>query len=446
VKRRINLKYHLIAGVIALLAIVTSCYESNDLGMELLPSTDLIEVKNLVEKNNISSFTYTDGPIRTDEPPKSLLGSFYDPIFGLSTINFATQFRLQDFPDFGTNPVADSVKLFLYYRLMYGDTVTPQRFRVYELETPLNVDQDYRQDVNLEAMAYDQLLGELIYKPVVRIDSASRDTFYQLITIPLDISLGEKLVNADSSQMINNDRFLEFFKGLLIESEDQAAPGGSILTLEAASSNIFQGSALVVYYNNEENRNKETPDTMLNPYVITQFSARVNSIEHDYSGTPFEANLNVDAGEDSLIYIQATGGLKSKIYIEGLASWQDSVNTAINKAELIFQVDTIATDMERFPPPSQLLFTFVDNDGNEQLPNDYWFSPAYYGGQLRTSDYTYRFNITQHLQRILDGEVGNNGFFLSVARKNSEASRVILKGSESQTGIRMVITYSKFMQ
>jgi hypothetical protein len=295
-------------------------------------------------------------------------------------------------------------------------------------------------------MAYDQLLGELIYKPVVRVDSASRDTFYQLITIPLDISLGEKLVNADSSQMVNNDAFLQFFKGLYIEAEEQTAPGGSILTLEAASNNVFQGSALVVYYNNDENRDSETPDTMLNPYVITQFSARVNSIEHDYSGTPFEASLNVEIGEDSLIYVQATGGLKSKINIEGLSSWRDSVNTAINKAELIFQVDTTATDMERFPPPSQLLFTFIDDNGNEQLPNDYWFSPAYYGGQLRTSDYTYRFNITQHLQRVLDGEVGNNGFFLSVARKNSEASRVIIKGSESQTGIRMVITYSKFMQ
>jgi hypothetical protein len=431
------------------LAIATSCYESNDLGMELLPSTDLIEVKNLVEKNSISAYTYTDGPIRTDEPSKSLLGSFYDPVFGLSTINFATQFRLQDFPEYGTNPVADSVKLFLYYRLMYGDTITPQRFRVYELETPLNIDQNYTQDVNLEAMAYDRLLGELIYKPVVRIDSASRDTFYQLITIPLDISLGEKLVNADSSQMINNDRFIGFFKGLLIEAEEQTVPGGSILTLEAASSNIFQGSALVVYYNNEENRNKEIPDTMLNPYVITQFSARVNSIEHDYSGTPFEANLNVETGEDSLIYVQATGGLKAKINIEGLSELLDSLNvgnvvTAINKAELIFQVDTIATDMERFPPPSQLLFTFIDDNGNEQLPNDYWFSPAFYGGQLRTSDYTYRFNITQHLQRILDGKINNNGFFLSVARKNSEASRVIIKGSESQTGIKMVVTYSKF--
>ncbi|HDR51877.1 MAG TPA: DUF4270 family protein, partial [Mariniphaga anaerophila] len=300
-KQGITLKYHLSALVIVFTFIFTGCNEPGELGMELLPSTDLIEVKNLVERNSISSFTYREDSIRTDEPAKSLLGSFYDPVFGLTTINFATQFRLQGYPEYGTNPVVDSVKLFLYYRLMYGDTVTPQRFRVYELESDLDIDQNYYQYVDLKGMAYSKLLGETDYTPVIRLDSASQDTFYQLITIPLDVSLGEKLVNADSLQMVNNDVFMEYFKGLYIESEAQIETGGSILTLEAASSGNFQGSALVVYYNNDENKSEETPDTMLNPYVITQFSARVNSIEHDYSGTPFEANLNVDMGEDSLI-------------------------------------------------------------------------------------------------------------------------------------------------
>lgn len=444
-KRKIAFKYLLIVWTFATAALFTACNEPSDLGMELLPSTDLIEVKNLVDKNSISSFTYSEGPVRTDESSKSLLGSFYDPIFGKTTINFAAQFRLQDFPDFGTNPVADSVKLFLYYRLMYGDTVTSQKFRVYELETPLEVDRDYNQDVNLTEKASMQLLGERDYTPVVRLDSASQDTFYQLITIPLDISLGEKLVNADSLQMINNDVFLEYFKGLYIESEEQTAEGGSILTLEASSSSSFQGSALVVYYNNDENKAEEEPDTLLNPYVITRFSARVNSIEHDYSGTPFEANLNVDSGDDSLIYVQATGGLKSKIYIEGLSSWKDSVNIGINKAELVFQVDTITSEVDKYPPPSQLLFTVLDEKGTEFLPIDYSFSPAFYGGQLR-SGYTYRFNITQHMQQIIDGEAENHGFFLTTARKNSEANRVVLKGGNSQTGIKLVITYSKFLE
>ncbi len=423
-----------------------SCKEETDLGMELLPQSDLIEVKNLVEKNSISSYTYREDSVETDEATKSLLGSFDDPVFGKTTIDFATQFRLQTYPEYGTNPVADSVKLYMYYRIIYGDTVTPQTFKVYELETPLDVDKDYYQDTDLKALASDNLLGEIVFTPVVRLDYASADTFYQLITIPLDISLGEKLVSADSMQMINNDVFLEYFKGLYIEAEKQADEGGSLLTLEASSNSNFQGSALVVFFNNDENKNAEEPDTLLTPYVITPFSARVNSITHDYTDTDFYENLNADTGADSLIYVQSTGGLRSKIYIDDLSLWKDSVNTAINRAELVFQIDTVASEVDKYPPPSQLLFTVLDENGNEFLPVDYLFSPAFYGGALDSENFTYRFNITQHVQQIIDGEAVNNGFFLTTARKNSEANRVVLKGSNSETGIRLVVTYSKFLQ
>lgn len=413
----------------------TACNEPNDLGMELLPARDLIEVKNLVEKNSISSFTYREDSIPTDEASKSLLGSFYDPVFGITTINLATQFRLQGFPDFGTNPVVDSVRLILFFDRIYGDTITPQKFEVYELNSPLDVDANYYQDIDLESMASDQLLGEIQYAPVFEVDTTSKDTLPMII--PLNNMLGEKLLNADSLNLINNDEFLEFFKGLYIKSGKQLTEGGSIISLV--------GSSLRLYYNNNENLEKEKPDSLFKSYSVTQFSARVNSIEHDYSGTPFEANLNVDSGDDSLIYVQATGGLKSKIYIDGLTSWKDSTNVGINKAELVFQVDTVASELDKYSPPTQLLFTVLDEEGTEFLPSDYSFSSTYYGGGLR-SDYTYRFNITQHMQQIIDGVAENHGFFLTTARKNSEAKRVVLKGSNSQTGIKLVITYSKFLQ
>ena len=209
-------------------------------------------------------------------PPRFL--GLDDPEFGKTSIDLAAQFRLQFYPDYGTNPVVDSVKLFLYYRGVYGDTVTPQTFRVYELESSLDVDEEYFQDVNLKSYASNESIGEIVYTPQVRVDSTSSDTLFSLITIPLDNSIGEKLVNADSLQMINNDVFLEFFKGLYIESLKEENDGGGILQLYAASSSNFQGSALVVYYNNDENIAEEEPDTLLNQYVITPFSYQVNSI------------------------------------------------------------------------------------------------------------------------------------------------------------------------
>jgi len=451
-----NKKYYLrlLIGFVVILVTIWSCKRQSDFGLDILPKDDLISINNVVIKDDVSSFIFIDDSVRTDEPAKSLLGSFNDPVFGTSTIDFAAQFRLQLFPDYGVNPTADSINLYLYYRVIYGDTLTTQKIRVFELESPLDIDADYYQDVNLKSLASNKLLGELDFTPTVSLDTLYSDTLYQLLTIPLDISLAERLIVADSLQMINNDVFLEYFKGLYIETEKVSEEGGVILTLDAASGSDFQGSALVLYYNNDELREISDGDSsFVMPFVITDYSARVNSYSHDYSNTAFEDHLNQDVNNDSLIYVQATGGLKSKILIDDLTSWKDSVNFAINKAELVFQVDTLEFEPTsilevapfpfNFAPPQQLLLTIIDENGKEFLPIDYVFNPISYGGYLEIG-YVYRFNITQHLQEIIEGSVGNHGFFLTPANKNSEAKRVILKGSTSETGIKLIITYSKF--
>ncbi len=445
-----------ISFLLLLFVILYGCKEDMTIGLEILPSGDLISVKNQVIKEDISAYTFTESHIRTDEPSNSLLGSFTDSLFGNTTIDFAAQYRLFEFPDFGKNPEVDSVKLYLYYRILYGDTVTPQRFKVYELNDRIYADKEdstgnsfnyrYYQDDDLKSMASTNLLGEVDYTPRIRLDSATADTFYQLITVPIDNSLGEKLLDADSLQMVRADLFMDYFKGLYIETEKLNDQGGAILSLEASSSSVFQGSALALYFSNDSSRSFTTTDTsFVMPYIISQFSARINHIEHDYTSTPFYQNLNSELVKDSLIYVQSTGGLKSKIIIDDLTKWADTdgkKDTAINRAELIFQIDTTASQVTKFRPPEQLIFTYLDDAGGQHLPPDYLSSPTYYGGTLQ-DDYTYHFNITQLFQQIIEGEIENHGFFLETVNKNSQANRVVLKGSTSNTGIKLIITYSK---
>ena len=430
--------------IVLLLIALTGCEEQSSIGVEVLPAGDLISIRNTIQETR--SYTHSEDSIRTDEAVYSLLGSFTDSLFGNTTISFASQFRLYEFPDFGPNPQPDSVKLYLYYRIIYGDTITKQKFSVYELESPLDVDSKYTQDVDLKGMAYDNLIGEYEYTPRVRLDSATADTFYQLINIPIDISLGQKLIDADSLDMVNNDVFLEYFKGLYVETEKITGKGGTILSLEAVQQGTFNGSALVLFYHNDSIKKVAGGDSsMIMPYIISKYSARVNHIDHDYTQAPFYDHLNSESVQDSLIYVQATGGLKSRILVDELSSWRDSVNTAINKAELIFQIDTVASEIHKYMPPLQMLFTIVDSTGVERLPIDYVFNPSFYGGGLR-SDYTYHFSITQHIQEIIDGNAKNYGFYLTPAQKNNEANRVVLKGSTSATGIKLIVTYSKYSE
>lgn len=455
----------LIVIIVVILSIFYGCNEYSTIGLEVLPDGDILNVRNTMIKDDISSFTHTVDSIRTDEASQSLIGSFSDSLFGVTTINYATQYRLSGFPDFGkNNPQPDSLVLYIYYKTIYGDTITPQHLKVYELESGISRDDSYTQEVDLKSMASNELMGELEFIPRVKLDTTktTKDSLTQVIAIRLKKSLAEKLFYADSLKLINNDFFLDFFKGLYIESEKKTNQGGAVLSLESVSlANLKRdntsvtavGSALVLYYHNDSLNSKvdvAKDSVLMMPYASTGFSARINQISHNYSDAPFFHNLNSTTEEDSLIYVQSTGGLKSKVFIDNLSTWKDSMTVigsdtilyGINKAELIFQIDTIASQVHRFPPPGQLLFTVVDSSGKEVLPIDYGFSPTFYGGSLR-DDYTYHFNITQQLQEIINGKFENRGFSLVPAYKNEQANRVVLKGSKSKTGITLSITYTK---
>lgn len=87
-------------------------------------------------------------------------------------------------------------------------------------------------------------------------------------------------------------------------------------------------------------------------YYVSENSARINSFNHDYSQTPFYSTLNKEHTVDTLLYIQSTGGLQSKLYLPFLDSWKDSARISVNKAELIFTVDTLASEHKNIPSPT----------------------------------------------------------------------------------------------
>jgi hypothetical protein len=435
----------LVAVIIAIMAI--GCTGPGDLGMELLPTTDLISVRSLVDYN-ISAYTIAEDSLRTDEPSVSLIGSMVDPVFGKTTIDLASQFRISYNPDFESDAVADSLFLYLYYKGLYGDTLTPQRFKIYELNSSIDFDRKYYQDENLSSYAKNDQLAdfEFIPKRTVTRDSiyGTLDTLYQVLKIPIDMSLAQKLISADSSQMADQEVFLQYFKGLYI-SVDDVAEKGSILSLELIANADINGSALLLHYH-QTNSETGIVDTLSNAYLSSKFSARINSFKHDYSGSPIKNIINNEKQASSQVFIQSTGGLRSKLFIPGLDAWKDSVNVAINKAELVFHVDSVASNPTFYIPPKQLLLTIIDSAETEYLPLDYSFSPSFYGGLLDTTDYTYRFNITQHMQEVVNGKFTNNGFYLSAINKSSIFSRVILKGGGETEGIELKIAYSKVLQ
>jgi len=449
VKKERTAIYKFVFGFALMLITFWSCTdELSKAGLGLLPTGDLIHVGKVIEKATIKAYTRTDEKQRTDEPAYNLLGTFNDPVFGKTTADFACQFRLTGYPDFSKNAQIDSLVLYLLYMEVYGDTLTPQKLKVYELASDLDIDQKYYQDINLKGLAKGEILGEKNYVPKFKLDSLSttygstkkspKDTVIQEIAIKLDQKLIQKLMAADEATWSDNDKFMQYFKGLYVEAGD-LNQGGAIMKIYTLAS----GSRMVMHYHNSEN------DSLYYNYNINENAARVSRFAHDYSTTAFAANLDKEEAMDSLIYLQTTGGLRTKILIPNLGTWSDSTNFAINQAELILQVDTIVSDTAKYLPPEQLVLTAigVDDKGNqiEYLPSDVAFSSSYYGGTYNSTDKTYRFNIAKHMQEVIENKKGkeNMGFYLATAFRSASIRRVALKGATSKTGIRLEITYSK---
>jgi len=453
VKKELAAIYKFVIGFAWVVITFWSCADDpGKLGYDLLPSGDLVSVRKVIE-TNIKAFTEVDLKQRTDEPAFNLLGSFYDPIFGKTTTDFACQFRLGHFPDFSNNAQPDSIVLYLYYKEFYGDTTAQQHFKVYELGSDLVFKSKYYQDENLKGYTKPALLADYSYTPKFRLDSLTnyygstkadpKDTATQIIAIKLNPTLANYLMSSDSATLSDNDKFLSYFKGLYVEATDMSS-GGAIMKINtvAQQNTIGHGSYLVLHYHNN------AEDSLYYSYGITkETSARVSRFSHDYSNTAFAGNLGQEVNQDSLIYLQTTGGLRTKILIPNLGNWVDSTDYAINQAELIFTVDPIVSDTAHYTTPLQLALVAIAKTkaGVDSLyyPSDYSFSPSYFGGQFNESDLTYRFNIAKHLQDIIDRKKENMGFYIETILKNSEYTRVALKGGTSKTGIKLQITYSK---
>jgi len=428
-----------------------SCTNDPNTGLGVLPTGDLVKVAKVTD-SNIKSFTVTDEKVRTDESQFNLLGVFNDPVFGKTTADFACQYRLSGFPGFFRNAHIDSLVLYLGYKEIYGDTINPrttQHFKVYELASDLPFDEKFYQDIDLKGMSKGEVLAEKNYVPKFKLDSLTnkygstkklpKDTVSQEISFKLSSTLINKLLAADSLTNSDNDKFLQHFKGLYVEAGD-VSQKGALMKIE--------GSGLLMYYHKDN-------DTLKYSFLYTNNKAasRVSRFTHDYTTTTFAANLNSELNQDSLIYLQTSGGLRSKILIPNLGIWsklipelkgnKDTTRLTINKAELIFKLDTIISEPRIYKQAEQLVFSVIDSLGKTYLPSDHTFSPTYYGGTYNSSDNTYRFNIAQHIQDVIKKKKKNYGFYLETAYKNSTSRRVVLKGASSKTGIKLEITYSR---
>jgi hypothetical protein len=424
---------NLVGAILLFSVVLWGCQKGDQsLGINLLPGVKTLQTRFHQEKTSIATSIFTDTKIRVDRPSYNLLGSFNDPVFGRTDAGFAAQFRLPYHPSFQPGAVIDSVVLHMSYKKIYGDTVSRQTVKVYELNSALSYDAKYLSSFDVKTIASTELLGAGSFIPKFRTDTLTpQDTTLQNIRIRLNNNFGTKLLAVDSLNMLSNDIFVNIFKGLYIEPTPISRKG-TVVSIEKAS------SMLVLYFHDEKS------DTLGFAYRVSANSANLERYNHDYTASKFYPNLNKEKNLDSLIFVQPTGGIKSKIDLPSLSTWKDSSNYIINKATLTFHADTILSDSRRYEMPYRLFIMVHDSTGVEAYPADSQLSSEYYGGFYDALTATYSFNVTQHLQQLIKGTIKNTGFYLVHSDRNGTLQRVGLKGQGSTLPPELNVTYTRY--
>lgn len=417
-------------------------FEENTIGQEVQPADDLIGI-NRVDTFTIFTKTLDADSVLVDELSANLVGSINDPVFGrlncgtYAHLRLATENIKFDSANNISDLAIDSVVLSLAYSNFYGDTNTSLQFNVQRVDENFYADSIYYSSRSLAVQA--PLLNEIesqsyAIQPKTPIKVGKDSTAAQL-RIRLKNSFGQEFLNRSGSEdLANNNKFLAYFKGIYISSNQINSPGQGVIAYFNMTSSL---SKLSIYYHHISKS-----DTLTFSMPINPSSARFTNFSQDYTGSPVAQQLSGAVSGDQEVYVQTGGGTKVELQIPGLSSMLDSGNVVINKAELILPIQN-GSELT-LKPHDRLLLQALKADGSREILVDQLELDSYFGGFYNASDKSYHFTITRYVQQILTGVKPNLGIQVISAGSGVSANRTVLSGTNNALGKpTLKLTYTK---
>ena len=428
----------------ALLLAFGACKKSPEtIGNDLISDSDYIDVYH-TDTLEIVCHSYLDS-VSTKNTTYALLGSMKDPVFGNSEAGVFTQFRLSlTGQSFGSNPVLDSLVLQLSIANYYGDTNVMQTVHVYELTDTLSGNSSYYNHSMVDYSPVDHA-NAYQFKPCPRtaMHVVGNDTVHHaIIRIPLSTTMGEYLMNLDSTAYTQPDYFKDAFKGFYVTCDPVSQPGAiTSLSLTDNTNTLLQ-----LYYHHADTPEK----AMRYDYYVTSSDVFFNHIEHDYTqGSPGFVdqlvNGNVETGQQT-VYLQCMGGVRTRIYLPNLEHWGDSLDGSyivINEAKLVLPVLESSVDSIFRLPTSFVLLGFNADSTTYLLP-DYYEGTSYYGGSYNSNEQAVIFRISEYMQSVISEKKENHGLSLGINGAGYNAHRMLINGPEAteNSKMRLEVTYS----
>jgi len=362
---------------------------------------------------------------RSDKMLVSFLGSIKDPVFGLTDAGFYTKVvPISEGNRFGTNPVTDSLVLQLYYSGIYGDTNATLRVHVYEMRDDIFFDSTYYS--NKKIAVYPTDYADVIFHPdrnkVYILDKF--DTVKNVLRINLSHlskALGNKLLTADTTLLDSNLLFMDYFKGLYLET-DPVSSGGALASFLTNT----RKTILTLYYHNDKE------DSLKYGYLLGASVAKVNHYQHDFSSGNQAFKSQVINGDTTLglkqFYVQGLAGVQAVIKFPHIRDLNKLGTVGINEAKLILPG---AETKPFLGAPDQLSLIRIVNDSSYAILPDASEGGDYFGGKYNASDNSYSFRITHYIESLIKDSVKvDNGLALFIKGGAISPERFIFNGPQ----------------
>jgi Domain of unknown function (DUF4270) len=429
----------------AILFLNSSCNDSTLLGADLfkdenlkLIATDSLSLNAITETND--SVLVNSGGSFVFLP----IGKVKDLTFGTYEARAYTELDSTTTYNFAGSRI-DSVVFIMGYNAsgVYGDTTQTQKLSLYRLTENIKTGTIYSsQKYATESTPLGTV--EFAPKPRTFINEGKglttlADTAPQIrikITSPSFIQqIG------DTTNYISTSGFKKWLKGVEIRAEKETS---CMLNMDFGSA-AATITGLYVY------SKKDTVSSVSIFKPILSTNIKHCYFKNDYTNATIKPFLNDQKLSDSLLFLQGMSGTNIKLEIPYIRNLGKIV---INKAELEFTIKEDGTQSDVFPPTNQILVRdalqnvisdIIDGDATSRtakFPTSGGFVKVKTEGGEKLSKYV--FNISNHLQLMLDGKEGSQ-IYLVPFFKQENTSRVVVYGVGKQLKYRTKInlTYTK---
>ena len=402
------------------------------------------------------TFTLKTSTVLEDSLPANnltyvLFGEFHDPLLGKSKASIYAKMNIlapeNNFP----NTIEPDSAL-LYIPLVdglnfYGNSLTKQQIKIYQLDETLIGTNIYYQkqskpklnknvSTDFYGYIYQQKFDSIGYKK-------GKMGLKPGLLIKLSKEFARQLQQMPSEAYQTNEGLLKHFSGIAIVAQnDELSPGeGGVGVLDLANAiNINYRAKILLYYN----------DTSTYIFGFDGRSTIINSSETGPYPEFVESQLKEPNKNYNTTYVQALNGVKTKIEIPYLLNLVQSGshgenNVGINNATLRLYVGD-NTNANYFAPPRMNLFQPISRSSDRnRLVEDALASPTKFGGVFNDKGRYYQFDITRHLQNVLndkafEGKDNNLGLYFAVPTDNPViGARAAIDHSKT----KLIITYTK---